>query len=365
MKTPKRSIALLLVVSTLTGAGAGVVASIVTAQNLDQYASSLLQDTGYGNFEPKTPTFFSLGEREARERVSGVMDRSLVQFTEPAPDSANATGWISTRDALGAGVVVSADGWTLTTKDQLAAFRSPTVDAQAWVRGQPYEIEKVVGDTLTDVVLLKLKNASNLSAVGFAQSEEATAGEAVYLATASGGVVPLHVVDPVHLLLNGVAKGEYATTAWQLSVNDLPGPVFAPSADLIGFAVGDDLAIPMHQAREFIDDVIRAGSPTHAALGVYVVHLDDVLNVTESLRRGLRVGALVTAVGANTPAQSAGVLQNDIITGVNGEPLTSVRHLSDFLSTYEPGQVVRLSVVREGSPQEVSVTLGNLADLLY
>lgn len=365
MKTSRRSIALLLLVSALTGAGAGIVASITTSRNLDDYAASLLEDTGYGTFEPKTPTFFSVGEREARERVAGVLDRSLVQFTSPAPLSANSANWLTARDVRGLGVAVSADGWTLTTKDQLASFRNPMVEAQAWVRGQPYDIEQVIGDTLTEAVLIKLKDASNLSTVGFAQSEEATAGEGVFVGTANEGVVPLHVIDVSHLISDGPVKGEFSTSVWQLSASDWLGPVFAPSGDLIGFSASDDLALPIHQAREFVDDVIRTGSPTHAALGAYVVHLDEVLNVSDELRQNLRIGALVTAVGVATPASEGDLEVNDVITAMNGEPFTSTRHLSDFLSLYEPGQTVRLTVYRDDAQQEVTVTLENLADLLY
>ena len=365
MKTSRKSSALILLVAALVGAGAGVVSSITASRNLDQYAASLLQDTGYGSFEPKTPTFFSVGDREARQRVADVLDKSLVVFTAPTLNSANTTAWISANDAKGLGVVVSADGWTLTTKEQLASFRNSVTDAQAWVRGQPYEIERTIGDTLTDMVLVKLQDASNLSTVGFAQSEGAVAGESVFIGTANGGVVPLAAVDVAHLLSNKPMKSELAMTNWQLSSAAWFGPVFAPSGDLVGFSASDDLATPIQQARSFIDDVIRSGSPTHAALGAYVVHLDEVFNVADSLRQGLRLGALVTAVGANTPAQLAGLQVNDIIIAVNGEPLTSTRHLSEFLASYKPGQVARIMVRRAGVEQEITVTLGNLADLLY
>lgn len=91
-------------------------------------------------------------------------------------------------------------------------------------------------------------------------------------------------------------------------------------------------------------------------LGVRFVTLD----ATVAADRGasLTDGALVVEVVAGSPAETAGLLVDDIITAVNGEPVDAERTLRDRLIAYEPEDVLALTVVRDGAEQQVEVTLG-------
>jgi S1-C subfamily serine protease len=77
---------------------------------------------------------------------------------------------------------------------------------------------------------------------------------------------------------------------------------------------------------------------------------DNNLTVTD--------GALINEVVAGSPAETAGLLVNDVVTAVNGEAVDEEHTLRDRLIAYEPDDTVTLTVLRDGASQDISVTLG-------
>ena len=74
-------------------------------------------------------------------------------------------------------------------------------------------------------------------------------------------------------------------------------------------------------------------------------------NVTET------VGALVTTVMPDSPAEKAGLKVNDVVVSVDGDKVDEERTLRDRLFAYEPGDIVKLEVMRDGVSTEIEVTL--------
>ena len=73
-----------------------------------------------------------------------------------------------------------------------------------------------------------------------------------------------------------------------------------------------------------------------------------------------RGGALITDVVRNSPADQAGLVPGDIITAVDGKPITGDTGLSDAIGRMRPGESVRLSVrhAASGQTREITVKLG-------
>lgn len=74
-------------------------------------------------------------------------------------------------------------------------------------------------------------------------------------------------------------------------------------------------------------------------------------NVTET------VGALVTKVVPESPAEKAGLLANDVVVSVDGDTVDEEHTLRDRLIAYEPGDTVKLEIMRDGAATEIEVTL--------
>lgn len=372
MKLPQRIIVLTVLASLLAGAGAGVVSSILTSNSLENYATTLLGNRGFAALEPRKPNSNPADYAAAVRQVRDAQARSLALITSKSLDVTAPDKWIGSDDVSGLGVVVSADGWILTTKRELKTWQNPVAGAEVWVRGSRYAIERVVPDMLTDFVLVKLTAASGLSPVGFGASEDVWSGDMMFVLNNATEFVPSTLADSERIVLGGPQPAEHYVDSWLLATTNLErGPVLSMSGDLLAFVTTDGVTLPLHHGAGFVQEIIRTGVPSHAALGAYVIDLSTIYNVAPELRQGMNAGALVqapagkVAVPPQTPAAAANLLARDIITAVDGEAVTADVSLAELLATYNPNQTAKLSLLREGSPIEISVTLGDANTLLY
>ena len=69
-------------------------------------------------------------------------------------------------------------------------------------------------------------------------------------------------------------------------------------------------------------------------------------------------GIMVSGLVEDGPAKDAGVKENDVITGIDGQELSDFGELTTYLGTKEPGDVVKLSIDRDGQNLQIPVTLG-------
>jgi serine protease Do len=122
-----------------------------------------------------------------------------------------------------------------------------------------------------------------------------------------------------------------------------------PSAQAAPPAVVEAPVPPTAFAATFFDDGNFLG-----------VHVEDVTRENAgryNLSGGPR-GVGVREVVKGSPAEGAGLRENDVIIRFDGEQVTSVRKLNRLIEESAPEHTARLTVVRGGSEQEVSATLG-------
>ncbi|MBL8118113.1 MAG: PDZ domain-containing protein, partial [Anaerolineae bacterium] len=94
-------------------------------------------------------------------------------------------------------------------------------------------------------------------------------------------------------------------------------------------------------------------------LGVEFLVLDDQVAAENNVSQ--TEGALLTTIIDGSPAATAGLKVNDIITAVDGDKVDQERTLRDRLLAYEPGDTVTLSVLRGDETLDVEVTLEQVA----
>jgi serine protease Do len=86
-------------------------------------------------------------------------------------------------------------------------------------------------------------------------------------------------------------------------------------------------------------------------------------DLAESFGLDKPAGALVARVLENSPAESAGLKEGDIIVSFNGEPIDLSSDLPHLVGRARAGQEAKLVIVREGDRQTLDVEVGELADL--
>ena len=103
----------------------------------------------------------------------------------------------------------------------------------------------------------------------------------------------------------------------------------------------------------------NAGQPL---LGVEYLDLNADVAAERELTRD--EGALILRVLPESPAEAAGLLAEDIIVGVAGDPVDARRTLRERLLAYDPGETLQLNLQRAGEPLQLEVTLAQHACLL-
>lgn len=92
--------------------------------------------------------------------------------------------------------------------------------------------------------------------------------------------------------------------------------------------------------------MLFGGDGNKALLGVLTIPSDS------------SAGARIEEVEKGTPADSAGLQKNDVITQVGTREIHSARDLTDAIGQYEPGDVVTVTYLRDGKQGEAQVVLG-------
>nr|WP_290667865.1 trypsin-like peptidase domain-containing protein [Ardenticatena sp.] len=159
---------------------------------------------------------------------------------------------------------------------------------------------------------------------------------------------------------------------------DIEGRVVGVNSAIIspsGANAGIGFAIPAHTVKRVVPELIERGYYRHPWLGIEAFDLTPRL--ADALRRrGVAVpdeGVLVVAVYRGGPAANAGIrgatarvqianlllpVGGDVIVGVDGDPVTSLRDLNLLLENrYRVGDRVVLNIVRNGDPMDVEVIL--------
>ena len=72
---------------------------------------------------------------------------------------------------------------------------------------------------------------------------------------------------------------------------------------------------------------------------------------------GLPKGAAVKVIAEGSPAEESGLKVNDIVTAINGEEITTSSELVKIVSAAQPGDVLTLTVYRQGEAERLTITL--------
>ncbi|MGH8517082.1 MAG: PDZ domain-containing protein, partial [Panacagrimonas sp.] len=146
------------------------------------------------------------------------------------------------------------------------------------------------------------------------------------------------------------------------------GPLFNLDGEVVGINSqiysqsgsfqGVSFSIPIDVAAKVARQLRDTGKVTRGWLGVVVQEVDR--NLAQSFGMERAEGALVSRVMPDSPAEETGIKPGDVILSFNGEPLPSSGSLPPLVGSVDPGQIVALSVVRDGKPIEFKVEIGVL-----
>jgi putative serine protease PepD len=270
---------------------------------------------------------------------------------------------ITTGQGLGSGFIYDESGLILTA----AHVTDGAGEVEVRLADGTRLSGQVIGsDDSTDVAVVKVEPTTDLPvavlatgvqlqvgqvavAIGspFGLDQTVTAGivSAIGRSTQTpGGVIPAIQTDaPIN---SGNSGGALADRQGRvIGIND---SIITGSAGSSGSGnVGIGFAIPIDIAKAVADRIVAGESTAAGFLGV------EGADAT-----GSQAGAAITSVVAGSPAAEAGVTEADVVTAVDGRKVSSMIDLAAAVRTKQPGDVVSLTVVRDGDERTVDVTLG-------
>ncbi len=281
----------------------------------------------------------------------------------------NYWGYQSTSPASGSGFIYSDDGYILTNYHVVEGSNSITV---SMYDGTTLDAQLVGYDENNDIAVLKVE-AENLVPVVVGDSDNVNVGDPVVAIgnplgelTFSLTAGAVSALDRQVTFSDGLVM-DLIQTDCAINSGNSGGALFNLYGEVIGItnakysgnsssgATIDNIgfAIPVNRVRSIVNSIIEKGYVVKPYIGVSIV---DVSEETQSY--GLPQGAAIRSVDEGSPAQSCGLQTNDIITHVNGESITSSSELKKYVTDSTPGDVLRLTLWRQGQTLEVDLTVG-------
>jgi serine protease Do len=102
--------------------------------------------------------------------------------------------------------------------------------------------------------------------------------------------------------------------------------------------------------------IALAGSRSAAWLGIYTQEVDE--DVAETFSLSTERGAIITEIVDDSPAEEAGLEEDDIIISCDGKVVRDDDDLTDLVSDSRPGDTVSLTIIRDGKEQQIKAELG-------
>ena len=281
--------------------------------------------------------------------VLAAVSPSVVEVTSQLPDGT----------ATGTGFVISAEGEILTN----AHVVQDASQVKVRLAGESSARDaKVVGrDDTADIALLTVTSAQGLTAVKLGSTASTQVGEPVVAIGYALGLRGAPTVTSGIVSALGRSLGDLSgliQTDAAISPGNSGGPLVNARGEVIGINTasatarggeGENIgfAIAIDDATQIADSLRSGGVPSQGFLGV-----------TTRDAAGNDLGAIVIAVVAGGPADKAGVKAGDVITTIDGSPVTDSASLGKAIRTHKPGDAVQIVVNRNGSDQTLSPTLG-------
>lgn len=266
---------------------------------------------------------------------------------------------------VGTGVVLTSDGEILTNAHVIEDASEVVVRFAG--ETEPRVAKILASDVGNDLALIKV-DITGLVAATFAKPGSVQIGDAVVaigyaLALDGGPTVTSGIVSALNRTIetDSGALNSLIQTDAAISSGNSGGPLVNLKGEVVG-----------------INTAVARGDSESAANNIgFSISVDEVLIVIEQLRAqasgverkegflgvGLAAredggqGAIITNVQPGSPADKAGILIDDVVLAVDGEPIDGQAGLVAAIRDAVPGQTVKIEIFRDGKRLTFDATL--------
>jgi len=269
---------------------------------------------------------------------------------------------------IGSGFIVSSDGLIVTNKHVVGVVGKYKVITHD---GRKLDVESIYRDPVNDIAIVKI-NATGLVPVEMGDSSKIKAGQLVVaVGTPLGefrGSVTKGIISGIGRgITTGSPFGSFAErlddviqTDAAINPGNSGGPLVNSSAQVIGVntavasgAENIGFALPINIIKDSLKNFNQNGQFNRPYLGIAYKILTRDLAILNNVPQG----AYIQEVVEDSPAQKAGVDRGDIIINIDGKKIGSSNEVATVIASKKIGDVVTLSIWRDGKTLEIKATL--------
>ncbi len=269
--------------------------------------------------------------------------------------------------ALGSGVVINAEkGYVVTNNHVVDNANKIQIQLSD---GRKYDGKVIGKDPRSDIALIQLKDAKNLTAIKVADSDNLRVGDytvAIGNPYGLGETVTSGIVSALGRSgLNVENYENFIQTDAAINRGNSGGALVNLNGELIGINtailapdggnIGIGFAIPSNMVKNLTAQMVQFGQVKRGELGIMGTELNSEL--AKAMKVDAQRGAFVSQVLAKSSADKAGIKAGDVIVSINGKTVSSFAALRAEVGSLPVGTQMALGLVRDGKPLTVTVTL--------
>jgi serine protease Do len=271
---------------------------------------------------------------------------------------------------IGSGIIISPDGYIVTNNHVVDG----AVNVKVTLNDRRVMDAKVIGtDKLTDLAVIKI-DGHDLPYLQWGDSSSLKPGETVLAFGSPFGYFQDSVTRGIVSAVNrqnpysddARKPGGYIQTDAAINPGNSGGALVNAHGELVGintFIISDSgsfagagFAIPSDMAKTVATQLIAHGKVEHGYLGIAMNDVTPANSSFFNLKDAS--GAIVAQVTPDSPAASAGIKSGDVIDELNGHKIVDGSALQVAVGEDQPGQTIQLGIIRNGTPMQVSVKVG-------
>ncbi|MFK8258680.1 serine endoprotease DegP [Erwinia sp. AnSW2-5] len=269
--------------------------------------------------------------------------------------------------ALGSGVVIdAAKGYVVTNNHVVDNATKIQVQLSD---GRKYDAKVIGKDPRSDIALIQLKEAKNLTAIKLADSDNLRVGDytvAIGNPYGLGETVTSGIVSALGRSgLNVENYENFIQTDAAINRGNSGGALVNLNGELIGINtailapdggnIGIGFAIPSNMVKNLTSQMVEFGQVKRGELGIMGTELNSEL--AKAMNVDAQRGAFVSQVLPKSSAAEAGIKAGDVIVSINNKPISSFAALRAEVGSLPVGTKMELGLIRDGKPMKVNVAL--------
>lgn len=301
---------------------------------------------------------------KATEEVSDSVV-GILCYSDDVPDQADTT----TASSQGSGIIFSQDGYVITNAHVIGNSKTAYAIRVVTSDGKVYKAGVVGYDSRTDIAVLKMDDAKELTPATFGDSSQLEVGQDIIVVGNPGGLdyqntTTKGVISALDRKLSTSSLTKYIQTDAAINPGNSGGPLVNYYGQVVGITTskivsetyeGMGFAIPSQTVKNIVDTLVKNGYVEgRVKIGISGIAVTSDQASNYNIPQGIYVQSIVSG----GPCDGTSLEEGDIITEVDGETITSFADVYAILETHKPGDKIKVKYYSSSSGNgEVEITL--------